>query len=116
MKNKRFIHKNEGFICEYCHKKVLPASSGCRDHCPFCLYSKHVDINPGDRLNDCGGLMKPIGYELSSKKGIVIIYKCIKCRKIHKNLALLEDNVQKDNYERILQLSFNNINLNIGHI
>ena len=29
------------------------------NHCPRCLYSKHVDINPGDRAEQCDGMMEP---------------------------------------------------------
>ena len=40
------------FNCEHCGKEVLPLSDGSyRNHCPYCLYSKHVDIVLGDRLN-----------------------------------------------------------------
>ena len=50
---KRFNELDEGFICENCGKEVTPAGYTSRDHCPYCLYSKHVDINPGDRQNTC---------------------------------------------------------------
>ena len=53
--------ENTGFICQNCGKEVLPLTDGSyRNHCPFCLYSLHVDIIPGDRASDCGGIMKPI--------------------------------------------------------
>ncbi|WDF05905.1 RNHCP domain-containing protein [Shouchella hunanensis] len=35
------------------------ANGSYRNHCPFCLYSKHQDIIPGDRASTCGGLMEP---------------------------------------------------------
>ena len=54
---------NESFECENCGKNVSKSAYTARDHCPFCLYSKHVDINPGDRNNKCLGLLKPIGIE-----------------------------------------------------
>ena len=60
---KKFNELDEGFICENCNKEVSPLRYSSRDHCPFCLYSKHVDINPGDRNNTCKGLLKPIGIE-----------------------------------------------------
>ena len=37
---------DEGFICENCGRKVEPLGYSCRNHCPYCLYSKHVDIEP----------------------------------------------------------------------
>lgn len=36
------------------------AGSSHRNHCPNCLYSLHVDITPGDRAADCGGIMEPV--------------------------------------------------------
>ena len=65
----------------------------CRNHCPYCLYSKHVDINPGDRLETCHGVLKPIDVEISNKKGYVIIFKCEKCGSIRKNKAATDDDI-----------------------
>ena len=64
---KQFTKRDESFICENCGKEVGELGYTSRDHCPHCLYSKHVDINPGDRLNTCKGLLKPIGIEKFKK-------------------------------------------------
>ena len=50
---KKFKMIDEKFICENCGYEVDKLNYTARDHCPNCLWSKHVDINPGDRLNDC---------------------------------------------------------------
>ena len=84
---------DEEFICENCGKHVDKLGYTSRDHCPYCLYSKHVDINPGDRQNDCKGSLEPVSIEISNKKGYVIIYKCKKCGMIHKNKAADDDNM-----------------------
>ena len=63
MENKKFKMIDESFICEVCKKEVKPLGYTARDHCPYCLSSLHVDINPGDRKNECKGLLKPIGVE-----------------------------------------------------
>ena len=89
---KKFNELDEEFICENCHKHVDRLNYSSRDHCNYCLYSKHVDINPGDRLNDCRGLLKPIGIE-KHKDTFKIIYKCEKCRKMHKNIMARDDNM-----------------------
>lgn len=89
---KKFHMINEKFLCENCHKMVPKATSTARDHCPFCLYSKHVDCNPGDRANTCKGLLEPIGIE-KFKKGYKIIYKCQKCHQLHKNISCTDDNM-----------------------
>jgi DNA-directed RNA polymerase subunit RPC12/RpoP len=90
---------NEDFICENCQKEVKKSTYTARDHCPYCLYSKHVDINPGDRQNTCLGLLKPIGIE-KFKDRYKIIYQCEKCGEIHKNITEREDDINT-----IIQLS-----------
>lgn len=96
---KRFLENDEEFICENCGKKVGKLVYSSRDHCPYCLYSKHVDILPGDRSNECRGLLKPIGIE-KYKDTYKIIYKCDKCHEMHKNIA-----ANDDNYDEIINLS-----------
>ena len=91
---KLFNELDEGFICENCNKEVKPLGYSSRDHCPYCLYSKHVDINPGDRSNNCNGLLKPIGIE-KYKDTYKIIYKCNKCNKEHKNIMAKDDDINK---------------------
>lgn len=83
---------DENFFCENCNKEVHKLEYSARDHCPFCLYSKHVDILPGDRLNECKGLLKPIGIE-KFKDTFKIIYKCQKCGQLHKNIIAKDDNM-----------------------
>ena len=89
---KQFTKRDESFICENCGTKVEKLGYTSRDHCPNCLCSKHVDKMPGDRQEECHGLLKPIKVELNSKKGYVIIYKCEKCGAIRKNKASEDDN------------------------
>ena len=72
MEEKRFRKRDEGFVCAHCGKSVEPLGYSSRNHCPFCLWSLHVDELPGDRANECAGLMEPSRVELDSKKGYVI--------------------------------------------
>ena len=65
-------------------------------------YSKHVDINPGDRLEKCQGLLKPIGIEKGKKADYKIIYECQKCHKRRKNVSAKDDNI-----EEIIKISTN---------
>ena len=88
-----FVEIDEEFVCENCNKKVDKLIYSCRNHCPYCLYSKHVDINPGDRAESCHGLLMPIGVENNSKKGFVIVYRCQKCGAIRKNISAKDDNM-----------------------
>lgn len=96
---KKFNMIDEEFICENCNKKVDKLRYSARDHCPFCLYSKHVDISPGDRANECKGLLKPISIE-KFKNTFKIIYKCEKCNQLHKNIV-----ANDDNFDLIVELS-----------
>lgn len=98
---KRFTMIDEEFICENCNKEVSKLNYTARDHCPYCLYSKHVDIMPGDRENTCMGLLKPISIE-KFKDTYKIIYKCNKCNQLHKNIMANDDNM-----DLIIELSKN---------
>ena len=88
-----FTEIDEEFICENCGKKVKKLGYSCRNHCNYCLHSKHVDVNPGDRSETCHGTLEPIGIEISNKKGYVIVFKCKKCGAIRKNKAAADDNM-----------------------
>ena len=98
---KKFTELDEEFICLNCGKKVSKLNYSSRDHCPYCLYSLHVDINPGDRQNTCKGLLKPIDIE-KFKDTYKIIYRCNSCGKLHKNIM-----AKDDNYDEILKISSN---------
>ena len=52
---KKFIKVKEDFVCEHCGAEVK--GDGYTNHCPKCLWSKHVDVHPGDRAAECGGMM-----------------------------------------------------------
>jgi Zn finger protein HypA/HybF involved in hydrogenase expression len=99
---KNFTMRDEEFICENCGQLVNPLGYTARDHCPHCLYSKHVDIMPGDRQNPCKGLLKPIGIE-KFKDTYKILYKCESCNELHKNIMANDDNM-----DLIIELSKEN--------
>ncbi|NRH20926.1 RNHCP domain-containing protein [Candidatus Gracilibacteria bacterium] len=89
-----FIMRNETFTCEHCGAGVtLHPTGSARNHCPACLYSKHVDdTSPGDRLATCHGLMAPIGIDYKKNKGDMIRHKCTKCQKEMLNIVAPDDN------------------------
>ncbi|WP_026961941.1 RNHCP domain-containing protein [Alicyclobacillus herbarius] len=101
---KRFTVRNESFECAHCGRMVPPASRTCRNHCPYCLYSVHLDEFPGDRAADCGGLMQPIAVMHHSKKGYQLVHRCLKCGTERRNIALLDDPIEPDSLEKILSL------------
>ena len=94
-----FIRVTEDFICEHCGREVH--GNGYTNHCPYCLWSKHVDVTPGDRASRCGGMMKPV--EIQIKKGErVIVHECVKCgyRKPNKS-------AENDDFDAILKIMEN---------
>lgn len=87
----RFTKKNEGFTCEHCSAAIPPAQKTCRNHCPLCLHSKHVDHFPGDRANECHGLMRPVGYETTGHKGLMLLFECSRCGEKTRNISQPDD-------------------------
>ncbi|MDD6799174.1 MAG: RNHCP domain-containing protein [Firmicutes bacterium] len=105
MDNRKFTKLDEGFICAHCGKKVEPLGYSSRNHCPFCLWSIHLDVNPGDRAAECGGLMEPVGAETDPRRGFVIIHRCTKCGAVRRNKAAHEAKVQPDNISKLIKLT-----------
>jgi len=96
--------ENAPFTCTYCSASVPAVTNGSyRNHCPFCLYSLHVDVHPGDSLSDCGGMMKPVGVEYHTKKGYQIIHECMICGSTMKN-KIAENTVCPDDFKLIMKL------------
>ncbi len=77
-----------------------------RNHCPFCLYSLHVDENiSGDRKSFCHGMMEPVGltfkeegidkYGNKRQGEIMIVHQCRKCDKISINRVAGDDDANE---------------------
>ncbi len=94
---KLFQKTVEDFKCGHCGAEVF--GDGYTNHCPKCLWSRHVDINPGDREAVCGGLMEPVSFEKRAG-GYVILQRCVLCGFERKNSF-----VDGDNFEVLLELS-----------
>lgn len=67
----------EDFTCENCGQKVK--GNGYTNHCPACLFSKHLDESPGDRLSLCGGQMVPVEI-ITRKQEHLVKHRCVVCR------------------------------------
>jgi hypothetical protein len=96
MDRQNFIRQIEDFTCEHCG--ALVNGTGYTNHCPECLWSKHVDNLPGDRLNPCGGLMEPVGLKLKGQEQD-IIHRCVQCGETKVNKR-----ADNDNSEAVLKL------------
>jgi predicted RNA-binding Zn-ribbon protein involved in translation (DUF1610 family) len=90
----------ENFICENCGQEMI--GGGFTNHCSNCLYSKHVDIDPGDRESKCLGLMKPIGIEKKGRE-YSIVHNCLKC-----GFKRINKCQKEDNFDTVLQIASEN--------
>ncbi|PID34858.1 MAG: hypothetical protein CR971_01070 [candidate division SR1 bacterium] len=84
---------NESFVCIGCGKEIPPAKKTCRNHCPYCFTSLHVDGEiPGDRSAECKGKMFPVEYFLKNGER-KILFKCSVCGKEHWNKKAEDDDM-----------------------
>lgn len=88
----RFTMIDEPFTCRVCGARVEPLRYTARDHCPRCLCSLHVDNLPGDRMNDCGGVLRPVGVE-THKGEYKLVYRCEDCGEVKRNKAASDDDM-----------------------
>lgn len=84
----RFTRRIEDFTCGNCERLVR--GNGYTNHCPHCLWSRHVDINPGDRAATCGGLMPPVAAGIQ-KDTYFVVQRCQKCGHTRRNKTVPQD-------------------------
>jgi rubrerythrin len=82
MQTRKFTRKKEDFKCQKCG--LVIKGTGYTNHCPNCLWSKHVDINPGDRRETCKGMMEPLAV-INTQSGLKVLHKCTICGHTSKN-------------------------------
>ena len=82
------------FRCVHCAQEVAGQALGTehRNHCPLCLWSKHLDATPGDRAADCGGAMEPVAVWVRPGGDWAIIHRCRRCGELHSNRIAGDDN------------------------
>lgn len=97
MATRQFQRTREDFTCEHCGFSV--SGNGYTNHCPQCLWSKHVDVNPGDRAAKCQGLMRPQNVEVK-RGGYILSHKCVLCGFEKHNKTS-----ENDSFDAILNLS-----------
>lgn len=91
MPKRKFQRKIEDFTCEKCG--TFNEGDGYTNHCTKCLWSKHVDINPGDRANLCGGMMKPVRTEGTVAK-YFLVHECVTCGAEARNIFGKNDSIE----------------------
>lgn len=95
--SKKFQRNIEDFVCENCGISI--EGDGYTNHCSKCLWSKHVDVNPGDREAECGGMMKPMSVEVKNGK-YSIRHECLKCGLVKVNKVS-----KRDDFEEVLNIA-----------
>lgn len=88
MQPARFTRRREDFRCLNCGASVR--GTGYTNHCPRCLWSRHVDTNPGDRAADCGAAMEPIAA-LSEGDRFAVVQRCVGCGHTWRNRVAADD-------------------------
>ncbi len=98
----------KGFRCDHCgaHVYTIPVIAGVnnRNHCPFCLWSRHVDyVKPGDRMSACKATMQPIGLTVKQSRDkftlhktgeLMLIHRCSECSKLSINRIAADDQAE----------------------
>ena len=97
--------KNSDFRCMVCQNYVSAAVAFAgvqnRNHCPYCLWSKHLDLyQPGDRLAVCKTKMRPVALTLKQAQKkyahplqgeLMIVHQCDGCEKVSINRIAADD-------------------------
>ena len=91
---RRFDERATSFRCVHCRLDVPSDAPGTahRNHCPYCLWSRHVDDDPGDRSSDCLASMEPIAITVRGDGEWVLIHRCNGCGVLHSNRIAGDDN------------------------
>ena len=97
MDGKQFKRTIEDFTCQACGAQVQ--GNGYTNHCPHCLWSKHVDVFPGDRRATCMGMMRPVSV-FTDHGEYGIVHACVACGHEKKNMT-----GKQDSFEAILRIS-----------
>ena len=84
----------DSFTCKVCGRPVVSAGAGS-SHRNHCLSSLHLDIEPGDREADCGGIMDPVGVWVRKNGEWAIIHRCRICGHLSSNRVAADDNPMK---------------------
>lgn len=86
--------RSASFRCVHCKADVPTMAVGTahRNHCPLCLWSRHVDEKRGERDSDCLASMRPIGLTLKTGGELMVVHRCLKCGKTSTNRIAADDN------------------------
>lgn len=103
-KRKPWQQSEQDFRCTHC-RRMVPTTGGIgtahRNHCPYCLHSRHVDTKPGNRASDCHARMVPVGlttrqngvdkYGRPREDDIMLVHLCSGCGAVNINRIAGDD-------------------------
>lgn len=86
-------HAPEWFHCVRCSQPVASQTFGTehRNHCPYCLWSRHLDDEPGDRAAECGAAMEPVAVWSRPGGDWALIHRCRGCGALRSNRIAGDD-------------------------
>ena len=87
--------RSGSFRCGNCNLDVPVDAPGTahRNHCPNCLWSRHLDRDvPGDRRADCGSTMEPIAITTRPDGEWLLVHRCRGCGALGLNRTAGDDN------------------------
>ena len=87
----------DSFTCKHCGRLVVSAGAGTdhRNHCPNCMTSLHLDVEPGDRSANCGGLMDPVAVWVRKSGEWAVVHRCRRCGALSSNRVAADHNPMK---------------------
>ena len=99
------IDINADFKCHHCGAYVSAsralAGVANRNHCPYCLWSRHLDLlEAGDRLAACKAPMRPVGLTMKNSRNkyarigsgeLMLVHLCTDCQRISINRIASDD-------------------------
>jgi hypothetical protein len=88
------LERKRAFRCGHCRLDVPIRAIGTahRNHCPNCLWSRHLDVAPGDRAAECGSMMEPIAITVRGDGEWVLVHRCAGCDELGLNRTSGDDN------------------------
>lgn len=104
-------YNKDAFICRHCGMAVKLNVPGTkhRNHCPYCLWSLHIDIRPGDRAALCNGKMQPISIFAREDGELSVIHRCTGCGTLKINRIAGDD--EEDQLKLIIKKTIEMFNM-----
>lgn len=108
MEAKRFAKNDSGFVCSHCGREVEPLGYSSRNHCPYCLWSLHLDETPVTALRNAAVRWSRFPQSPIRRRAMSSPHRCTKCGAVRRCRAALGDSKTSavtDDVELIIKLT-----------